>query len=195
MGRPRDRCEPLRWQTCCWWFYTVSVKGFFFFFNLKSLAWNEQTVKQTIYKRCNFIMITHPTPSHSRLYMGGEISPHLSSSSAHNTQWLKKKTKVANVNTLMYNVTVLSYPRSVQGPVTLHWGPIKLVSKEFMGKNRWGMRKKIDCVHAWHCTRFITSSLSFNMYNPYRRKQSSHVLGFPTEDTSLAGAQAKFGGK
>ena len=68
--------------------------------------------------------------------MGGEISPRLSSSSVHNTQWLKKKTKVANVNTLMYNITVLSYPRSVQGPVTLHWGPIKLVSKEFMGKNR-----------------------------------------------------------
>lgn len=57
-----------------------------------------------------------------------------------------KKMKAANVNTLMCTLMALSYPRSVQGPVTLHWGPIKLVSNEFMGKKGRGTRRKIVCV-------------------------------------------------
>lgn len=71
---------------------------------------------------------------------------------------LEKKMKAASVNTLMCTIMVLSHLSSVQGPVILHWGPIKLVSKEFMGGKGRGMRKKIDCMHAWHCTKFITYS-------------------------------------
>lgn len=45
------------------------------------------------------------------------------------------------------------------------WGPIKLVSNEFMGKK--GKYEKEKLCRAWHCTKFTMYSWFFNTHNPW----------------------------
>ena len=104
-----------------------------------------------------------------------------------------KKMKVANVNTLMCTIMALSYPRSVQGPVTLHWGPLNWSLTSLWGKKVEAQEGKLCACLALYEVHNIL--LIFQYTQPLERKALSPRVGIPVEDTSLAEAQAKFWGK